>query len=75
MGKLGNISFDVFGVGERTVDVVASYVKHLRIFLGGVGAAATEEHAAEDVDAEDEQGYREYFALHLSLFNIYRQSV
>jgi hypothetical protein len=41
VGKLGNISFDVFGVGERTVDVVASDVKHLRIFLGGVGAAAT----------------------------------
>lgn len=75
MVQLGKITLDVFGVGERPVDVVASDVKHLRIILGGVRAAAAEEHAAEDVDAEDEQGYREYFALHLILFNIYRQSV
>jgi hypothetical protein len=75
VSELREIGFDLFGVGEGAVDVVASDVKHLGVFLVGVAVAVAEQHVAEDVYAEDEQGYCEYFSLHLSLFNIYRQSV
>jgi hypothetical protein len=75
VSELREIGFDLSGAGEGAVDVVASDVKHLGVFLVGTAVAVAEEHAAEDVYAEDQQGYCEYFSLHLSLFNIYRQSV
>lgn len=61
-----DVLIELLGVGERTIDVVATDVEELRWLSSFFFGLLSWEDAAEDVDAEDDEGYGEYFTLHLT---------
>lgn len=61
-----DVLLELLGVGEGTIDVVAADVEELGRLSSFVFGLLSWEDAAEDVDAEDDEGDGEYFTLHLT---------